>query len=230
MRDRPDPDSEERERLERLREWRRAVGGNRGAPDRRSLFVVVGTLTLGIVAVVLIVTLTGRPLNTRRPLGSEPTRASAEDVAIPSSDSLSAVLPSSPGAGVSASLEPIERAPAKERPPVETRRPPRIEPRAPRHSGEPVKRARCRNGHDRRPSRRSPWTVLIPPMSGPQLRRPHRRQGRLHTPRRALVARRSAPRRRARHRSRLRQSPRRRRPLFRGPTSRRSRARKRWRR
>jgi hypothetical protein len=230
MRDRPDPDSEERERLERLREWRRAVGGNRGAPDRRSLFVVVGTLTLGIVAVVLIVTPTGRPLNTRRPLGSEPTRASAEDVAIPSSDSLSAVLPSSPGAGVSASLEPIERAPAKERPPVETRRPPRIEPREPRHSGEPVK-ARALPQRPR-PSPRPPLAMdrAHSPDVRPQLRRPHRRQGRLHTPRRALVARRSAPRRRARRRSRLRQSPRRRRPLFRGPTSRRSRARKRWRR
>jgi hypothetical protein len=123
MRDRPDPESEERERLERFREWRRAAVANRGAPDRRSLFVVVGTLALGIVAVVLVVTLTGRPLDTPRPLASEPTRAPAEDVAIPSSN---------------ASLEPIERAPAEERPPVETRRPPRIEPRAPRHPGEPV--------------------------------------------------------------------------------------------
>lgn len=149
MRDRQDSESEERERLERLREWRGAVGRNRGAPDRRSLFFVVATLALGVVAVVLIVSLTGRSLDTRRPLASEPTRAPAEYVATPSSDSLSAVLPSSPGAGVSSSLEPsdsvgaaeavvIERAPAEERPPVETRRPPRIEPRAPRRSGKPV--------------------------------------------------------------------------------------------
>jgi hypothetical protein len=149
MRDRQDPESEERERLERFLEWRRAAGRNRGAPDRRSLFFVVGTLALGVVAGVLIVTLTGRSLDTRRPLASEPTRAPAEDVATPSSDSLSAVPPSSPGAGVSASLEPsdsvgaaeavaIDRAPAEEYPPVETRRPPRIEPRAPRRSGEPV--------------------------------------------------------------------------------------------
>lgn len=142
MRDRQDPGSEERERLERLREWRGAVGRNRGAPDRRSLFFVVATLALGVVAVVLIVSLTGRSLDTRRPLASEPTRAPAEYVATPSSDSLSAVPPSSPGAGVSSSLEPsdsvgaaeavvIERAPAEERPP-------RIEPRAPRRSGKPV--------------------------------------------------------------------------------------------
>jgi hypothetical protein len=146
VRDGQDPESDERERLERFLEWQRAVGRNRGAPDRRSLFFVVGTVALGVVAVVLIVTLTGRSLDTRRPLASEPTRAPAEDVATQSSDSLSAIPPSSLGAS---SLEPsdsvgaagavaIERAPAEERPPVKTRRPPRIEPRAQRRSGEPV--------------------------------------------------------------------------------------------
>jgi len=149
MRDRQDPESDERERLERLLEWRRAVGRNRGAPDRRSLFFVVGTVALGVVAVVLIVTLTGRSLDTRRRLASEPTRAPAEDVATPSSDSLSAVPPSSPEIDGSSSLEPsnsvggaeavaIERAPAEKLAPVEPRRPARIEPRAPRRPREPV--------------------------------------------------------------------------------------------
>jgi len=100
MRDRQGPESEERERLERLLEWRRSVGRNRGAPDSRSLFFVVGTVVFGVVAVLLIVTLTGRSLDTRRHLASEPTPAPAEDVAT--------VAPSSPDVGGSSSLEPSD--------------------------------------------------------------------------------------------------------------------------
>lgn len=149
MRDRREPESEERERLERLLEWRRMVGRDRGAPDRWSLFFVLGTVALGVVAVVLIVTLTGRSLDTPRRLVSEPSRAPAEDIATPSSDSLSAVAPSSPDVGRSSSPEPsdsvggteavaIERTPAEELPGAEPHRPPRSEPRAARRPREPV--------------------------------------------------------------------------------------------
>jgi hypothetical protein len=149
MSDRLDPESEERERLERFLKWRQAVGRNRGAADRRSLFFVVGTVALGVVAVVLIVTLMGRSFDAPGHLASERTRAPAEDVATQSRDSVSAVSPSSPDVGGSSSLKPsdsvggaeavaIERAPVEKRPPVEPPRPARIEPRAPRRPKEPI--------------------------------------------------------------------------------------------
>jgi hypothetical protein len=149
MSDRRDPESEQRERLERFLEWRREVSGNRGAAARRLLFFVVGTVALGAVAVVSTVPLMGRSLDTPGRLASLRTRAPAEGVATLSSDSLSAVPPSSPDVGGSSNLGPsdlvggaeavsIERAPAEERPPVEPRRPARIEPRTPRRPREPL--------------------------------------------------------------------------------------------
>ena len=132
--DMPDPDYEDRERLKQFLQWREA---HRAAPDRRVLFLCVGTV-LGVLASLVVGTLVKSSLEKPARLATEQTRPPAQPAAPPrkaasdraaSRDAVGASVEREPSKSHEAQTAAVDLEPAEERVHTKPQRSARIEAR-----------------------------------------------------------------------------------------------------
>jgi WAS/WASL-interacting protein len=135
-------DSDERARLERYLEWRRAEGRDRRATGARWLFYAAGTVIVGLVLAASVTLMTARARDTRQRVASASRRAPVDSLARRSDDARAPVpraMPSTSPANASRAEKFDENAdgasavptPPKARERVATPRPARPERAAP---------------------------------------------------------------------------------------------------
>jgi hypothetical protein len=161
-----DPDYEDRERLKQFLQWREA---HRAAPDRRVLFLCVGTV-LGVLASLAVGALVKSSLEKPARLATEQTRPPAQQPAASPRKAASDGAASRDAVGASVEREPsksheaqtaaVDLEPAEDRVHTKPQRSTRIEPRTARPESQP---AGARELPERSPTSASPRLREDPP-------------------------------------------------------------------